>query len=76
MLVDEHAERNAIGIEAVQEILDVGADEWVETKFFFILNHSLGHGGDHVIVSVSDLNEGLQEAEMQKRRDAMNHYSI
>lgn len=57
MLVDEHAERYATGVEAIQEILHIAADERVKTKLLLVLNHSLGHGGNHVIVSVPDLDK-------------------
>lgn len=57
MLVDEHAERYATGIETIQKILHIAADERVETKLLFVLDHSLGHGGNHIIVSVPDLDK-------------------
>lgn len=62
MLVDEHAEGDAVGVEAVQEILNVGAGKRVEAELLLVLDHTLGHGGNHVIVPVPDLNKNLQEA--------------
>lgn len=63
MLVDEHAERDAIGVEAVEEVLDVAADEEVKAKLLLVLDDSLSHGGNHVIVTVTDLNQQVQETE-------------
>lgn len=57
MLVNEHAKRDPIGVKAVQEILNIAADEWVKAKLLLVLNHPLGHGGNHVIMSVPDLDE-------------------
>lgn len=62
MLVDEHAERDAIGVEAVEEVLDVAADKRVKAKLLLVLDDSLSHGGNHVVVTVTDLNQELQEA--------------
>lgn len=63
MLVDEHAERDAVGVEAVQEVLDVAADEGVKAEFLLVLDDPLGHGGHHVVVAVTDLDQKLQEAD-------------
>lgn len=63
VLVDEHAERNAVGVEAIEEILDVAADKGVEAKLLLVLDDSLGHGGNHVVVTVADLDQELQETE-------------
>lgn len=62
MLVDEHAEGDAVGVEAVQEVLDVAADEGVEAEHLFVLDDPLRHCGDHVVVAVADLDQELQEA--------------
>lgn len=61
VLVDEHAERDAVGVEAVQEILDVAADKGVKAKLLLVLDDSLSHGGNHIVVTVADLNQELQE---------------
>lgn len=62
MLVDKHAKGDPVGVEAIQEILNVAADKRVKPKLLLILNHPLGHGGNHVIVSVPNLDEQLQKA--------------
>lgn len=62
VLVNKHAERDAIGIKAIQKILDVAANEGIKAKLLLVFNHSLGHRRNHVIVSVSDFNQNLQKA--------------
>lgn len=62
MLVDEHAEGDAACEEAVQEVLHIAADEGVEAELLLVLNDPLGQGGDHVVVTVTDIDQELQEA--------------
>lgn len=62
VLVDEHAEGDAAGEEAVQEVLHVAADEGVEAELLLVLDDPLGQGGNHVVVAVTDLDQELQEA--------------
>lgn len=57
VLVDEHAEGDATGVEPIQEILHVAADEGIETKLLLVLDNSLGHGRNHIVVSVPDLDK-------------------
>lgn len=55
MLVDEHTDGDAAGVKTVQEVLDVVVSDGVLlAKCIFILNYSLSHGGNHLIVAVSD----------------------
>lgn len=61
VLVDQHAERDPVGVKAVQEVLNVGAGKGVEAELLLVLDHALGHGGNHVIVPVPDLDKNLQE---------------
>lgn len=61
MLVDEHAEGDAVGVEAVKEILDVAADGGVKAELLPVLHHPLRHGGNNVVVPVADLDQELQE---------------
>lgn len=61
MLVDEHAERDAVGVKAVEEILHVAADERVEAVLLLVLDDALSHGGNHVVVAVANLYQELQE---------------
>lgn len=62
VLVNKHAERDAVGIEPIQKILDVTANEWIKPKFLLVFNHSLCHCRNHIIVSISDFNQNLQKA--------------
>lgn len=61
MLVDEHAEGDAVGVEAVEEILNVAADGGVKAEPLPVLHHPLRHGGNDVVVPVADLDQELQE---------------
>lgn len=55
MLVDEHTDGDAAGVKTVQEVLDVVVSDGVLLAIsIFILNYSLSHGGNHLIVAVSD----------------------
>ena len=55
MLVDEHADGDAAGVEAVQEVLDVVVrNSILLAESIFVLNYSLSHGGDHLVVPVPD----------------------
>ena len=59
VLVNKHAEGDAVGIEAIQKILYVTANEWIKPKLLLVFNHSLCHCRNHIIVSVSDFNQNL-----------------
>lgn len=65
MLVDEHAKRDAVGVKAVEKILDVAADEGVKAKFLLVLDDALSHGGHDVVVAVSDVNQDFQETKRE-----------
>lgn len=73
VLVDEHAERDAVGVKAVQEILDVAADERVKAELLLVLDDPLSHGGNYIVVAVADLNQKLQETKKQKTNQKKNH---
>lgn len=76
MLVDEHAEGDAVGVEAVEEILDVAADKGVEAELLLVLYDPLSHGGNHVIVAVTDLNQELQETGNRIRKNVMKSRNL
>lgn len=63
MLVHQHPEGDAVGVEAVQEVLYIVADEGIEAVRFLILDHPLGHRGHHVIVPATYPVQGVQETE-------------
>lgn len=55
MLVDEHADGDAAGVEAVQEVLHVVVGNGILlAEGIFVLNYSLSHGGNHFVVAVPD----------------------
>lgn len=65
MLVDEHADGDAAGVEAVQEVLDVVVGDGVLlAERVFVLDHSLSHGGNDLIVAVPDGLQDLHEPEI------------
>lgn len=61
VLVDEHADGDAAGVEAVQEVLDVLVGDWVLGKSLLVLYDALGHRRNHVVVPVSDGNQGVDK---------------
>lgn len=62
MLVDEHADGDAAGVEAIQEVLDVVVGDGVLlAEGVFVLDHPLGHGGDDLVVAVPDVLQDLHE---------------
>lgn len=61
MLVDEHADGDAACVEAVQEVLDVLVGDRVLGKSLLVLDDALGHRRDHIVVSVSDGNQGVDK---------------
>lgn len=61
VLVNKHAERDAVGIKTIQKILDVTANEWIKPKLLLVFNYSLCHCRNYIIVSVSDFNQNLQK---------------
>lgn len=75
MLVDEHAERDAVGVKAVKEILDIAADEGVEAKPLLVLYDPLSHGGDHVVVTVAYFDQELQETKNCKLKKESKNQS-
>lgn len=55
MLVDEHSYGDAAGVKAVQEVLDVVVGNGVLlAEAVLVLDHTLSHGGNHLVVAVSD----------------------
>lgn len=59
VLIDEHADGDAAGVETVQEVLDVVVGDGVLlAEGLFELDDPLSHGGHHLVVPVPD---GLQD---------------
>ena len=63
MLVQQHPDGDPAHVEAVQEVLDVLADDGVRAVRLLVLHQPLGHGGHHVVVPLQDLDDGVREAE-------------
>lgn len=61
VLIDEHSDGDAAEVEAVQEVLDVLVGDRVIAIGVLVLQHSLRHGGHHVIVPVPDGDQGICE---------------
>lgn len=68
VLVDEHADRDAAHVEAVQEILDILVGDRVLWEDLFIFDDALGHGWHHIVVPVSDGDQGVYKS-AQERHD-------
>lgn len=56
VLVDEHPDWDAAQVEAIQKVLDVLVGGHILGEGLFVFYDTLGHGGHHIIVSVSDGN--------------------
>lgn len=68
MLVHEHAGGDAAHVEAIQEVLDVLIGHRVRAESLLVLHYALGHGGDHVVVTVPDVHQRLSEPEETGQR--------
>lgn len=62
MLVDEHTNGNAVHVEAVKEVLNVGLCVGIDGVGFLQFHHSLGHCHHYIRVSVSNLNQCIGES--------------
>lgn len=67
VLVDEHTDGYSAHVESVQEVLYVLISKRILAKSFFVLDHSLGHGGYNIVVSVSDIHQCFHKPEGQSR---------
>lgn len=56
VLVDEHANRDAAQVEAVQKVLDILVGHWVVGESLFVFYDTLGHSRHDIVVPVSDGN--------------------
>lgn len=63
VLVEQHSDGYSAHVEAIEEILHILADHRVGAVGLLVLHNPLSHGGNDVIVSVSDLNDGVCETE-------------
>lgn len=56
MLIDEHSDRDAAHVEAIQKVLDVLVGYRVLRKGLFVLYYTLGHRRHDIVMPVSDGN--------------------
>lgn len=61
VLVKQHPDGYSAHVEAIQEILNVLADDGVCAIGLLVLHNPLGHSRDDVIVTVSDLYNSISE---------------
>lgn len=72
MLVDEHANGDAVHVKAVQKVLNVLTSHGVYPKCVPILNDTLGHGGYHIIVPVPNGHQSVHKSMGTKNKTNMN----
>lgn len=68
MLVEQHPDGYPAHIETIQEVLNVLADNRVRAVRLLVLHHSLSHGGNHIVVPVSDVYNRICETESRHER--------
>lgn len=61
MLIKQHPDGYPAHIEAIQKILKILADHRVCAVRLFVLHDPLSHGGDDVIVAISDFDHRICE---------------
>lgn len=61
VLVEQHPDGYPAHVETIQEILNVLADDWICAISLFVLGKPLSHGGNDIIVPISDLYDGICE---------------
>jgi len=61
VLVDEHANGDAVHVKAVQEVLNVLTCHRVCPKCISVFNDTLGHGGYHIIVPVPNGHQSFRK---------------
>jgi len=55
VLVEQHPDGDPAHVETIQKILNILADDGVCAVGLLVLHHSLSHGGNDIIVPISDL---------------------
>ncbi len=69
VLVDEHANRDAAHVEAVQKVLDILVGYWVVGESLFVFYDTLGHSRHYIVVPVSDGNQGINKTGEEGYKD-------
>lgn len=54
VLVEQHPDGDPAHVETIKKILNILADDWVCAVRLLVLHNSLSHGGNDIIVSISD----------------------
>lgn len=72
MLVEQHPDGNPAHVETIQEILNILADDRVCAVRLLVLHHPLSHGGNHVIVPVSDLYDRICETKSRCEKNVIS----
>lgn len=62
VLVHQHPSRNTIHVKSIQKILEVLVGDWVHCAGIFILNDSLCHCRNYIMVSISNFDERIYKA--------------
>lgn len=68
VLVEQHPDGYPAHVETIQEILNVLADDRVRAVGLLVLDDSLSHGGNDIIVSISDFYHRVCETKQKTRR--------
>lgn len=77
MLVHEHPGRYPTHVEAVEEVLHVLIGHRIHPKGLLVLNDALRHSGNHIVVSVPDVNERFCKSEEETvncTKEAVQHF--
>lgn len=61
VLVDEHTDRDAAQVEAVQKVLDILVGYRVLGESLFVFYDTLGHSRHDIVVPVSDCDQGVNK---------------
>lgn len=61
MLVEQHSDGYPAHVESIEKILDVLADDGVSAIGLFVLHDTLSHGGNDIIVPISDFYDSICE---------------
>lgn len=61
MLVEQHPDGYPAHVETIKKILNILADDGVRAVRLFVLHNSLSHGGNYIIVPISDLYNRICE---------------
>lgn len=69
VLVEQHPDGDPAHVETIQEVLNILADDRVCAVCLLVLHHPLSHGGNHVVVPVSDLYDRICETKSRREKN-------